>query len=79
MLVCFAVHPYHQHQFHFQLTNLNGADQPGVWNSDVMRLYEWRDTVPVPVGPAGVTMRFQPVDFAGETILHCHLLPHEDL
>lgn len=69
-----GAHPYHQHIWHFQVTDLNGAE---AGDPEIMRVGEWRDVVPAPA-PLGVTIRTNTVDFTGETILHCHILQHED-
>jgi len=69
-----GAHPYHQHVNHFQIMNLNGKDAT---SPDIIRLHEWRDVVPA-YAPNGVTIRFTPHDFEGDTVLHCHILQHED-
>eukprot|EP01060_Flectonema_neradi_P031929 TRINITY_DN496_c3_g1_i1.p1 TRINITY_DN496_c3_g1~~TRINITY_DN496_c3_g1_i1.p1 ORF type:complete len:641 (+),score=91.98 TRINITY_DN496_c3_g1_i1:42-1964(+) len=61
-------HPYHQHINHFQV--VDGRDPSG----HVIRDGEWRDVVPA----WGVVMRFYPVRFTGEVVIHCHMLQHED-
>ena len=64
-------HPYHQHINHFQI--YNGHDNTGM----VMRNGEWRDIVPVWSG-VGTVIRFKPVKYEGDVVVHCHLLQHED-
>lgn len=38
----------------------------------------WRDTVIVP-REGSVTFRSRFLDFAGKTVLHCHMMNHEEL
>eukprot|EP01060_Flectonema_neradi_P028616 TRINITY_DN3848_c0_g1_i3.p1 TRINITY_DN3848_c0_g1~~TRINITY_DN3848_c0_g1_i3.p1 ORF type:complete len:637 (+),score=112.67 TRINITY_DN3848_c0_g1_i3:37-1911(+) len=61
-------HPYHQHVNHFQI--IDGGDPSG----SVMRDGEWRDVAPT----LDSVIRFRPVHFTGEIVVHCHLLQHED-
>ena len=48
-----------------------------------MQLGEWRDTLPIPgaeaPGGASLTIRFIPSRFTGHALLHCHMVPHNDL
>jgi FtsP/CotA-like multicopper oxidase with cupredoxin domain len=61
-------HPFHVHVNPFQVLQIDG--QP------VKRPY-WADTLFVPVGhSATVRTRFR--HFTGKTVLHCHILDHED-
>eukprot|EP01060_Flectonema_neradi_P002630 TRINITY_DN1166_c0_g1_i9.p1 TRINITY_DN1166_c0_g1~~TRINITY_DN1166_c0_g1_i9.p1 ORF type:complete len:562 (+),score=104.66 TRINITY_DN1166_c0_g1_i9:44-1729(+) len=64
-------HPYHQHINHFQI--YDGKDNTGM----VMRDGEWRDIVPA-WSEVGTVIRFKPVKYEGDVVLHCHLLQHED-
>lgn len=83
-----ADHPFHIHQNPFLVTRIDGNPlvQPTV------TLPVWMDTVNVPAatgfGPTGpgpdfkpgsVTFRTRFEDFAGQFVLHCHLLDHEDM
>lgn len=72
-------HPFHIHVNPFQVTKINGqpVDSP-----------MWQDTVILPVAstaddgstiPGSVTFRSRFLDFDGKFVLHCHILPHEDL
>jgi FtsP/CotA-like multicopper oxidase with cupredoxin domain/peroxiredoxin len=64
-----ASHPFHIHVNPFEQLIF---DSTGKVTDRI-----WRDTVRVaPNAPATVRMRFR--DFAGETVLHCHRLDHED-
>lgn len=72
-------HPFHIHVNPFQVTKING--QPV--DSRI-----WQDTVILPVAstaddgstiPGSVTLRSRFLDFDGKFVLHCHILPHEDL
>ncbi len=44
---------------------------------DVARVGEWRDVIYT--FSSGTRIRFQPVDFTGMMIVHCHILQHEDM
>ncbi len=60
-------HPMHVHTNPFQVVSASG---------DVVRA--WRDTVNVPAN-SRVRVRTRFSDFTGLTVLHCHILDHEDL
>lgn len=62
-------HPFHLHVWPFQVIGRSGgrALDPG-----------WRDTVNIPMGES-VTLRIPFEDFAGKSVIHCHILDHEDL
>ena len=74
-------HPFHIHQNPFLLTHINGQALP---------VPEWRDTILVPAATGGggdinaaihgtVTFRtFLHPDFVGKSLMHCHVLTHED-
>ncbi|MFJ5531882.1 multicopper oxidase family protein [Streptomyces sp. NPDC093261] len=62
-------HSFHLHTNDFQLMSVNGKAQPPS--------RAWYDTVNVP--PRGVAvLRVHFTDFIGRTVLHCHILNHED-
>jgi FtsP/CotA-like multicopper oxidase with cupredoxin domain len=62
-------HVFHIHTNPFQMTAINGEPlaQP-----------VWRDTVIVP-RLGSITFRSRFLDFAGKTVLHCHMMNHEEL
>jgi FtsP/CotA-like multicopper oxidase with cupredoxin domain len=62
-------HVFHIHTNPFQMTHVNGEPlaQP-----------VWRDTVIVP-REGSVTFRSRFLDFPGKTVLHCHMMNHEEL
>jgi len=60
---------FHIHTNPFQLTQINGQALPAPI---------WHDTVVVP-REGRVTFRTRFLDFAGKTVLHCHMLNHEEL
>ena len=62
-------HPFHLHVWPFQVIARSGGGQldPG-----------WRDTVNIPMGES-VTLRIPFEDYGGKTVMHCHILDHEDL
>ncbi|MFJ7902121.1 multicopper oxidase family protein [Streptomyces sp. NPDC096198] len=62
-------HSFHVHTNPFQLMSVNGKAQPPSRG--------WYDTVNVP--PRGVAvLRIRFSGFTGRTVLHCHVLNHED-
>ena len=62
-------HPFHLHTNPFQVLQVNGVPVA----SPV-----WQDTARVPrQGFILIRTAFQ--DFAGKTVFHCHITPHEDL
>jgi suppressor of ftsI len=65
------LHPFHIHQIHFLAYAENGAP---------VRSGEWLDTVNVPYGngTADLIMDFTDPIIKGMSVLHCHLLNHED-
>ena len=66
-------HAFHLHVHHFQVVAFAPAAAEGMDAS----VGDWRDTVSVPNG-GSVTIRFNASDYAGRTLLHCHVVPHED-
>ena len=72
-------HPFHIHVNPFQVTHINGQPVDSLI---------WQDTVIIPAAttaadgstiPGSVTLRSRFTDFDGKFVLHCHILPHEDL
>ncbi|MCQ4043826.1 multicopper oxidase domain-containing protein [Streptantibioticus rubrisoli] len=62
-------HSFHLHTNHLRVMSINGAPAP--------RGHAWYETFNIPVrGSAVIRTRF--TDFVGKTVLHCHLLNHED-
>jgi FtsP/CotA-like multicopper oxidase with cupredoxin domain len=62
-------HVFHIHTNPFQVTALNGAP---------LTAPVWRDTVIVPRN-GSLTFRSRFLDFTGKTVLHCHMMNHEEL
>ena len=62
-------HVFHIHTNPFQVVAVN--DEPV---SDTL----WRDTVIVP-REGSLTFRSRFLDFTGKTVLHCHMMNHEEL
>ncbi|MFK0108964.1 multicopper oxidase family protein [Streptomyces sp. NPDC091217] len=63
------VHSFHVHTNDFQVMSINGKPQ---------RNYGFQDTVDIPQrGNMVIRTRF--LDYPGRTVLHCHVLNHEDL
>ncbi|MEV6025294.1 multicopper oxidase family protein [Streptomyces sp. NPDC052036] len=62
-------HSFHVHTNQFQVMSLNGkAVDPA---------YAWHETVNILRGQQ-LVLRIRFADFTGRTVLHCHLLNHED-
>ncbi len=67
----FGGHPFHIHVNPFQVTSF--TDPKGVTTP----MNVWRDTLFVPVGGSyKIRSRYQ--DLTGLSVLHCHILDHED-
>ncbi|MFI8260709.1 multicopper oxidase family protein [Streptomyces sp. NPDC085665] len=63
-------HSFHVHTNQFQLMSTNGVPADPS--------HGWYDTVTVPVrGSVVIRTRFR--DFTGRTVLHCHILNHENM
>lgn len=63
-------HSFHIHTNGFQLMSVDGKPQDPA--------HAWYDTIDVPVrGKAVIRIRYS--DFTGRTVLHCHILNHEDM
>ncbi len=62
-------HVFHIHTNPFQMTHVNG---------EPLAHSVWRDTVIVP-REESITFRSRFLDFPGKTVLHCHMLNHEEL
>jgi FtsP/CotA-like multicopper oxidase with cupredoxin domain len=60
-------HPFHIHVNPFQIMSIGGVNQE----------YLWRDTVIVKENEP-VVMRTRYRNFPGQSVLHCHILDHED-
>jgi FtsP/CotA-like multicopper oxidase with cupredoxin domain/peroxiredoxin len=67
-------HPFHMHVNPFQVQQVLGKDAQG---NDITR-WIWRDTLLISREKGAVNIRFTPTDFAGRSVLHCHILDHED-
>jgi FtsP/CotA-like multicopper oxidase with cupredoxin domain len=62
-------HIFHIHTNPFALTQISG---------EALDVPVWRDTVTVPRN-GSVTFRSRFLDFTGRTVLHCHMMNHEEL
>ena len=67
-------HPFHIHVNPFEVIKINGVP---------IEPY-WADTIALPPegtseNPTSVTFRTRFTDFAGATLMHCHMLTHEDM
>jgi suppressor of ftsI len=62
-------HSFHVHVNHFQLMSINGQPHQG---------HGWQDTVSIPA-KGQIVIRIHFLNYTGKTVLHCHILNHEDL
>ncbi|WP_246594733.1 multicopper oxidase family protein [Mameliella sediminis] len=62
-------HPIHVHVNPMQVIAING---------EPLDHKHWQDTIAVPAAGT-VTLRMRFTDFDGRFVMHCHILPHEDL
>jgi len=73
-------HPFHMHAHHVQVIgftpSLPVAPDTVDWQ-EFFTVGEWRDTLPSLDGE--LVVRFAASHFAGETVIHCHVLRHEDI
>jgi FtsP/CotA-like multicopper oxidase with cupredoxin domain len=67
-------HPFHIHINPFQVVSINGAPIDPYW-ADTIGL----PPNGTPTSPTSVTFRTRFRDFAGATVMHCHMLSHEDM
>jgi FtsP/CotA-like multicopper oxidase with cupredoxin domain len=69
-------HPFHQHVNSAQVLAINGGDPEYAY------LYStvpgWKDTVIVPA-MGGVRMLVPVMDYTGMSMMHCHIIEHEDI
>lgn len=63
-------HSFHIHTNDFQLMSTNGKPYDPS--------HGWHDTVNVPAR-GRIVIRIHFIDFTGKTVLHCHILNHEDM
>jgi suppressor of ftsI len=61
-------HSFHVHTNDFQLMSINGRPHDS---------YGWQDTVSIPA-KGQIVVRIHFTDYTGKTVLHCHILNHED-
>lgn len=62
-------HPIHVHVNPMQILAING---------EPLEHKHWQDTIAVPAAGT-VTLRMRFTDFDGRFVMHCHILPHEDM
>lgn len=81
-----VAHPFHIHVNPFQVMSSFSptASQPNVtspqqWYQDVVNVPPaLQDSTGKVIAPGRVVIRLKPIDFTGEFVFHCHILPHED-
>jgi suppressor of ftsI len=61
-------HSFHLHVDDFQLMSINGRPHQG---------HGWQDTASIPT-KGQVVIRIHFTDYTGKTVVHCHILNHED-
>ncbi len=67
-------HPFHIHVNPFQVTKVNGVPIEPYWADTIALPPEG-----TPANPTSVTFRTRFHDFRGATLMHCHMLAHEDM
>ncbi len=65
-----AIHTFHIHQLHFQVTAINGAPVPFTGHVDTVRVPEG--------GSVTIVIPFTGPMMVGKFLYHCHVLRHED-
>lgn len=65
-------HPFHIHVNPFQVQDPRYVDDAG------NARWVWRDTLLLDAGNGPRKIRLRPEDFPGRSVLHCHILDHED-
>lgn len=65
-------HPFHIHVYPFQIQNVGKGRKDNYFMRG-----DWHDTLLLKDGSAA-TVRLNPDYFTGKTVLHCHILEHED-
>lgn len=76
-----TVHPMHLHVNPFQIVELPKNITAGTSYTSWFEEGDYQDTIVIPLLSAAadyVGLRIQPGQFAGYSVLHCHLLQHED-
>ena len=68
-------HPLHIHVNHFQVVSFVPATNQTIEEWGVVP-GDWRDTIPALYGM--YVIKFKAHTFSGETVMHCHVLAHED-
>ena len=66
-----SVHPFHNHVNHFQI-----AETPADTHGGYFQAGDWHDVMLTP--DRAVTVRLQTDRWIGPSVLHCHILEHED-
>jgi FtsP/CotA-like multicopper oxidase with cupredoxin domain len=73
---CMINHPFRQHVNPVRVVSTNGGDS--AYKNFYTSSPAWKNTVIVPKG--GSVILLVPIrDFTGTTMLHCHILEHEDI
>ena len=67
-------HPFHIHVNPVQIVKINGAAVEPYW-VDTFGL----PPNGTPANPTSVTFRTRFLDYRGATVMHCHMLAHEDM
>lgn len=84
-----GTHPYHQHVYPFQLINdvvasssrqvKHNVNEDGNNDDIFYRAGDWHDTIQQAVGQEdAIVVRYRPMHFSGQVMVHCHRLKHED-
>jgi len=72
-------HPYHQHNYPFQIVNMTIGNITGDLEEDggYFKVGDWHDTYFNPAD-SGLRARYNTMDFHGPMVVHCHNLAHSD-
>jgi FtsP/CotA-like multicopper oxidase with cupredoxin domain len=75
-------HPMHIHVNPFMISDLNETYlAPNMTYTDYFKVGDYHDTIMLPMQAQGAIakVRFQPGPFACYSVMHCHILQHEDM
>jgi len=77
-------HPYHQHVYPFQLTYGFDKDNNEWQDASIDPTYggyfqngDWHDVIKT--NQENITIKYHPQEVQGKMMIHCHILPHEDM
>jgi hypothetical protein len=76
-----AAHAWHMHTHPVQIQSFEGVGHDAYKElyGGYFEVGDWFDTIMLPKGPGKVKVRFQTDCYSGPLVIHCHILPHEDI